>query len=622
MRLVLLSLLVGVSVWALEVKLSTENTQDVYNKLASPSVAKKLFKNKLTAAEVDKRYKVETSKSLESSKSSRKQREDRLQQSQADLDSLKRLLSILDAQSFTADKSELTARLQKSLFSQYSNFTIPVEFAYAVDFSGDEYEALDAMLAEITNEILRSYGMSQTKHTQKLTNMKLKDELTTVDMYGTVEKNQASSFANKRQYTKDTTLISGISSLNFYPFQLHKQHYSQKRTSSATAKKSGFKITLADITQAQSVDKVIEGLSEKSAHKIQSQAQNSASKQKTAQESYANIRNQLLKDSNKYGSLIDSFFAKYSTCTTLECVEKEIRNDMSGLKEINHGKSVVYIRALPDIKYEYAFDVVIKEIVKELERSSKIHSLQSKEELSTTQYQQTQVNIATKAVYEKAELELYYDKEELGLLVKFHISYDANLFCSNFVDEVNYDHLLDMKFMEVKVEGSKKSVYIAEKEIPQKAYFKFMPKSSLVANCPIEEDGNYPISCLSVDAAKQFIKELNKKSKNFRYRLPECNEWMQIATCNNKQKYCWGNSDDYGDYENIAESKYKFDISPVASLKPNGIGLYDMCGNAREYCAYERRTRSVGSNHYSLEPIVTKYRIGPMTGLRLVKVRK
>ncbi len=622
MKSIIFICLASISLWALEVELGTENTQEVYNKLAAPSVAKKLFKNKLTAVEVEKRYKVETDKSLASSKSSRKQREDKLQQAQGDLDSLKRLLSILDAQSFTADKSELTSRLQQSLFSQYSNFTIPVEFAYAVDFSGDEYEALDEMLAQITGEILRSYGMSQTSHSQTLKNMKLKNELTTVDMYGTVEKNQASSFTNKRQYTKNTTLISGVSSLNFYPFQLHKQHYSQAKKSSSVAKKSNTKLVLADITQGKSIEKVIAGLSETSVQKISEQAKQSASKQKVAQDSYTNIRNQLLKDSQKYGGMIEEFFSKYPSCQNLECVEKEIRGNMSGLKEINHGKSVIYIRALPDIKYEYAVDVVIKEIVKELERSSKIHSLQSKEELSATQYQQTQVNIATKAVYEKAELELYYDRDELGLLVKFHISYDANLFCSNFVDEVNYDHLLDMKFMEVKVDGSKKSVYVAEKEIAQKVYFKFMPKDSLVANCPIEPNGEYPIACITVDAAKQFIKKLNKKSKNFRYRLPECEEWMQIATCNNKQKYCWGNSDDYGEYENISESKYKFDIAAVASLKPNAIGLYDMCGNASEYCSYGRRTRSIGSNHYSLEPIITKYRIGPMTGLRLVKERK
>jgi formylglycine-generating enzyme required for sulfatase activity len=135
----------------------------------------------------------------------------------------------------------------------------------------------------------------------------------------------------------------------------------------------------------------------------------------------------------------------------------------------------------------------------------------------------------------------------------------------------------------------------------------------------MESGDDYPISCVTIDAVKRFIKKLNKKNRQFRYRLPTCDEWLYIATCENKQKYCWGNTDDYKEFENIAESKYRFEISPTGSLKKNALGLYDMCGNVRELCEYNRRIRTVGSSHYSLEPIVSRYRLGPTSGFRIVK---
>jgi formylglycine-generating enzyme required for sulfatase activity len=115
------------------------------------------------------------------------------------------------------------------------------------------------------------------------------------------------------------------------------------------------------------------------------------------------------------------------------------------------------------------------------------------------------------------------------------------------------------------------------------------------------------------------------------FRLPTSEEWEYAARSGSKEKYFWGGSMN-GDYcwygANSGESTH-----PVGTKKPNGYGIYDICGNVREWC-FDRYTsftgfyRVVRDGHYSLDSEEmridkTDYRAPHLefgfTGIRLVR---
>ena len=66
-------------------------------------------------------------------------------------------------------------------------------------------------------------------------------------------------------------------------------------------------------------------------------------------------------------------------------------------------------------------------------------------------------------------------------------------------------------------------------------------------------------------------------------RLPFELEWEVCATSGNlKNMYPWGNDPPSHDKANYGE--YKGSTSPVGEYPPNAWGLYDMAGNAEEWC--------------------------------------
>jgi formylglycine-generating enzyme required for sulfatase activity len=119
-----------------------------------------------------------------------------------------------------------------------------------------------------------------------------------------------------------------------------------------------------------------------------------------------------------------------------------------------------------------------------------------------------------------------------------------------------------------------------------------------------DQTGKHPVVNVTWNDAMAFCHWLSKK-ENRTYRLPTEAEWEYACRAGSTGRYYFGDAtEDLATHANVpdADTAEKFSWeqaikasdghafpSPVGSFRPNAFGLYDMLGNASEWCLDDRR---------------------------------
>jgi formylglycine-generating enzyme len=120
-----------------------------------------------------------------------------------------------------------------------------------------------------------------------------------------------------------------------------------------------------------------------------------------------------------------------------------------------------------------------------------------------------------------------------------------------------------------------------------------------------------PVESVSWNDAQGFISRLNQKTQK-KFRLPTEAEWEYAARSGGKKEKWSGTSSqsELGEYAWVAWGSEQR-THPVGEKRPNGLGLYDMTGNVREWCAdwYGEDYYQNSPKDNPLGPANRKYRV-------------
>lgn len=141
----------------------------------------------------------------------------------------------------------------------------------------------------------------------------------------------------------------------------------------------------------------------------------------------------------------------------------------------------------------------------------------------------------------------------------------------------------------------------------QSGWTYWFPKRGLSWRDPgFDQQEDHPVVCISWDDAQAFLHWLNQEDPERGYRLPTEAEWEYACRAGTKEPR-------YGDVDKIAWYWTKPRTYPVGKKAPNSWGLFDMLGNAAQWCQ-----DWYGGKYYQAKPTIDPQ--GPALGdLRVVR---
>ncbi|NKB70029.1 MAG: SUMF1/EgtB/PvdO family nonheme iron enzyme [Candidatus Latescibacteria bacterium] len=105
----------------------------------------------------------------------------------------------------------------------------------------------------------------------------------------------------------------------------------------------------------------------------------------------------------------------------------------------------------------------------------------------------------------------------------------------------------------------------------------------------VKSVADHPAVYISWDDAQAFAARLNQAAGDSLYRLPTEAEWEYACRAGTSTRWSFGDDESLlGGYawyrDNVKTNVNNLDANPVGQKKPNPWGLYDMYGNAWEWC--------------------------------------
>jgi len=150
------------------------------------------------------------------------------------------------------------------------------------------------------------------------------------------------------------------------------------------------------------------------------------------------------------------------------------------------------------------------------------------------------------------------------------------------------------------------SFYMAKYEVTQAQWVKVMG-----SNPSRFKADNHPVERVSWEDVQRFIKQLNQKEGDNKYRLPTEAEWEYSARAGTITSYFFGNdAAQLGQYAWYNDNSEKT-THPVGQKNPSPWGLYDIYGNVWEWVQdwYDRKYYIVASPHDPKGPPSSHYRV-------------
>ncbi|ETR70820.1 MAG: hypothetical protein OMM_02956 [Candidatus Magnetoglobus multicellularis str. Araruama] len=121
-------------------------------------------------------------------------------------------------------------------------------------------------------------------------------------------------------------------------------------------------------------------------------------------------------------------------------------------------------------------------------------------------------------------------------------------------------------------------------ELSSQIFSSWIPQEDFEMGGDLYDTKNRPVERVSWNDAQKFIKKLNQIDKTEGYRLPFETEWEYSCRAGSTTDYCFGNFKLFLQWYALFNESKEYGAYPVASLKPNNWGLYDMHGNVWEWC--------------------------------------